>query len=200
MILQVNKKKKKDKKMIQSIDLTFESEVEELINQEKQSLFSSENFGRKSGKTTLIARLAKKYNLPIITRISAEKNIYKHHNVYSIERDFGKLNGINVDLVLVDDISEYEVELLGRAGLKVIGFVSNVENNKKELYEDYIEVSCVRKFEGYIVAQINQTQIHLFFDKEFKRDYDSYSEDNLDFLIDSAYLLDDTGKTIRKLM
>lgn len=74
------------------------------------------------------------------------------------------------------------------------------KSKTSEIFEDYIEVSIVRKFEGYIVAQINKTQIHLFFDKEFKRDYDSYSEDNLDYLIDSAYLLDDTGKTIRKLM
>lgn len=70
----------------------------------------------------------------------------------------------------------------------------------KERCEDYIEISNVREMKGFIVAQINNTQIYLFFDKKFKAEYDDYNKDNLDFLIDSVYLLDNTGKTIKKLM
>lgn len=70
----------------------------------------------------------------------------------------------------------------------------------KRRYEDYIEISSVRESENFIVAQTNKTQIHLFFDKEFKGNNDSYNKENLDFLIDSVYLLDDTGKTIRRLI
>lgn len=70
----------------------------------------------------------------------------------------------------------------------------------KERCEDYIEISSVREMEGFIVAQTNKTQTYLSFDRKFKKEYDDYNRDNLDFLIDSVYLLDDTGKTIKKLM
>lgn len=70
----------------------------------------------------------------------------------------------------------------------------------KERCEDYIEVSSVGEMKGFIVAQSNKTQIYLSFDKKFKTDYDSYNIDNQDFYIDSVYLLDNTGRTIKKLM
>lgn len=70
----------------------------------------------------------------------------------------------------------------------------------KELYEDYIEISSVREFKDFIVGQINTAQIYLFFDKKFKEDYGDYNRDNLDFLICSVYLLNDTGKTIKRLI
>lgn len=213
MILQVNKKKKEVGR-IEEIDFFFKKELEGIIKQEKQTTYSSKNFARKSGKTTLITELAKKYKLPIVVSTTTEKQYIRNESnpinsivddtykisVYAMDRDFDKFHGSNITLVLVDNITERDVLGLNKAGISVIGFVNDNNNFKNEIFEDYIEVSSVRKFEGCIVAQINQTQIHLFFDKEFKRDYDSYSEDNLDFLIDSAYLLDDTGKTIRKLM
>ena len=70
----------------------------------------------------------------------------------------------------------------------------------KERCEDYIEISNVREMKGFIVAQTNKTQIYLSFDKKFKTGYDDYNRDNLDFLIDSVYLLNDTGRTIKKIM
>ena len=70
----------------------------------------------------------------------------------------------------------------------------------KKRYEDHIEISIVREMEDFVVAQINTSQIHLFFDKKFKEEYDDYNKDNQDFLIHSVYLLNDTGRTIKKLI
>lgn len=213
MILQVNKVTK-DVDTMEEINSLFKAELEGIIKQKKQTTYSSKKFGRKSGKTTLITELAKKYKLPIVVSTTAEKQHIRNKNnpinsivddtykisVYAMDRDFDKFHGSNITLVLVDNITEGDVLGLNSAGISVIGFINNKQNDKNKIYEDYIEISSVRKMKDFVVAEINKSQIYLFFDKEFKVGQDGYNYDNQDFYIDSAYLLDDTGKTIRKLM
>ncbi|HJG54994.1 MAG TPA: hypothetical protein K8V95_07320 [Staphylococcus arlettae] len=206
MILQVNKKKQEDKDVFQSINLIFESKVEELIKQEKQSTFSSKSFGRKSGKTTLITRLAKKYDLPIVVSHNVEKEHIKNNNInrdniYSMDKDFGEFHGSNITLVLVDNITERDVLGLNNAGISVIGFVNYKQNNDNKTHEDYLEISSIEQNEHFITAHTGFGEVVLSKDKQFKSSNDGfYNQNNLNAEIDSVYLLDNTGKTIKKIM
>lgn len=87
-----------------------------------------------------------------------------------------------------------------------------------EIYEDYMDINSIQKNEDGFIASLPNAKIFLSRSREFQQIYtqkvhkvsedssvkmtkrDEYNEDNLDFYIDSVYLLDDTGKTIKKIM
>lgn len=215
MILQVNKVKKeldvskflnsegfvtneciKHDKIYKESELSLEEYLEDKIENETTKIFYRNEFGRKTGKTTLINELANKYNLPIIVPIKFMKNFYDTFNVFAM--DSQRLDGRGIKIALVDEISYVEYRRLITSGIIPIGFINDNYNFKKEVFEDYVEISSIIKLKNGIKARAKQYDMCLLYDKEFCND--SYGIDNRGFYIDSVYLLDDTGKTIKKIM
>ena len=200
MILQVNKKKLKDKdrpdNFSEDVFLDFCDGLQ--AYSKKQKLIPSSEYPRKSGKTTTLKNLAERYELPYISNLSNYKAV--RENIRLAEQ--------NNRMVIVDEVDTSTILELNKLGIVAVGIVQN--NNKNiqvspskrsktnEIFEDYIEISSVTKLLDGIEARAKQYDIHLPYDKEFYND--SYGIENQDFYIDSVYLLDDTGKTIKKLM
>ena len=207
MILQVNKvAKEKDYSnfldsegfISENAKMSLERKLGDMIIKDENAVFYRNEFGRKTGKTTLINRLAKKYDLPIIVSYKGFKSSYSYSNdVFSL--DTNDLRGRGIKLALVDEISYSENQSLRRLGIKTIGFINDSEKPKKNIYEDYIRINSVRQLLDGIEANAREYDIFLSYDKEFS-EYGSYNIENRNFSIYSVYLLDDTGKTIKKLM
>ena len=204
MILQVNKKRLKDKEAPENFsdDVFLDFYYELQAYSTKQKIIPSSEYPRKSGKTTTLKNLAERYEVPYISNLSNAKEI----------RESIRLAEQNNRMVIVDEVDTLSILELNKLGIEAVGIVQNNNKNiqvspsKKgkthEVFEDYINISSIRKMEGYIAAQTGKTLIYLSSEKEFDFEGDEYNQDNSrqDFYIDSVYLLDDTGKTIKKLM
>ena len=200
MILQVNKKRLKDEGAPENFsdDVFFDFCNGLEAYSTKQKLIPSSEYPRKSGKTTTLKYLAERYKMPYISNLSNTKEI----------RESVELAKQNNKMVIVDEVDTSKILELNNNNIAAVGIVQNNNKNIKtppnmrsktnEVFEDYIEVSSVTKLSNGIEARAKQYDIHLSYDKEFYDD--SYGIDNQDFYIDSVYLLDDTGKTIKKLM
>lgn len=200
MILQVNKKRLKDKDAPENFsdDVFFDFYEGLELYSIKQKIIPSSEYPRKSGKTTTLKYLAERYKVPYISNLSNYKEIEE-----SIE-----LAKRNNRMIIVDQVDTSTILELNNNRITAVGIVQNnykniqVSPSKKgkthEVFEDYIEISSVMKLSDGIEARAKQYDIHLSYDKEFYDD--SYGMENQDFYIDSVYLLDNTGKTIKKLM
>lgn len=200
MILQVNKKRLKDKDAPENFsDDVFFDFYEGLESYGiKQKLIPSSEYPRKSGKTTTLKYLAERYKMPYISNLSNYKEIEK-----SIE-----LAKRNNRMIIVDQVDTSTILELNNNRITAVGIVQNNHKNiqvsqskrskTNEVFEDYIEISSVMKLSDGIQARAKQYDIDLPYDKEFYND--PYGIENQDFYIDSVYLLDNTGKTIKKLM
>ncbi len=205
MILQVNKKKEEDKNFIENgshevfddfIELLYSSDI-------KQRIIPSSKYERKSGKTTTLKLLAERHKLPYISISSKATDVA---NSISLAHQNSRKT------VIVDEVDSDMIERLNRQCIYAVGIVQ-IENKdiklpetKKhhkthKIYEDYIEISSIQSKSEMVTAQARDGEINLYRDKKFeqKRD-DNYNCCNENFYIDSVYLLDDTGKTIKKLM
>lgn len=200
MILQVNKKRLKDKDTPENFsDDVFFDFYEGLESYSiKQKLIPSSEYPRKSGKTTTLKYLAERYKLPYISNLSNTREI----------RESVELAKQNNRMIIVDEVDTSKILELNNNKITAVGIVQNNHKNTQippskrsktnEVFEDYIEIFSVTKLSNGIEARAKQYDIHLSYDKEFYND--SYGIENQDFYIDSVYLLDDTGKTIKKLM
>lgn len=206
MILQVNKiKKDVGVTPDNSINFNYKKELKKDLESaiESKKSFVKFNQARKVGKTTTIDFLATFYDLPIITSYKGGYN--KKNKVFTMMDNLEGLSGI----VLVDEITEKQNKLLEELGLITIGFVRKedftpdyIPLKKKEIYEDYIEVNGIQSTSDFVVARVkaDSEEIYLFKNKKFDEKYGVYNYDNQFYTIDSVYLLDDTGKTIKKLL
>ena len=200
MILQVNKKKLKDKGAPENFsDDVFLDFCEGLqAYSTKQRLIPSSEYPRRSGKTTTLKHLAERYKLPYISNLSNYKEV----------RESVELAKQNNRMVIVDEVDNSTILELNNNRITAVGIVQNnnkniqtpprKRNKTNEIFEDYIEISSVTKLSNGIEARAEQYDINLSYDKEFCND--SYGIENRDFYIESVYLLDNTGKTIKKLM
>ena len=217
MILQVNKVKQKngmnflDKHGM--IDDSLEEYLEMKIKSRESKTVSSAEIGRKTGKTTLIKNLGTRYNLPIIvSHKGVKKTNYRDYlnSVYSMEENLEGITDVNNSVVLVDEISCDNLTKLRKLGINTVGFINDKNTDEGKVYEDYIDITSVQRYEKSIVAKSNNEEFLLAADKDFHKKYsfdggrslleDDYNKRNVNYRIKSVYLLDDTGKTIRRLI
>lgn len=96
---------------------------EAIINKESLTLLSGLS-GRRTGKTTTIIELAKKYDLPILVDNGELVKLYKKSygvEAYNANARPGNLEGFDFDTFLVDDVYTNRLDLIRKLGYKVIG-------------------------------------------------------------------------------
>lgn len=98
--------------------------LEEAIVNNKSLTLLSGLAGRKTGKTTTIIELSKKYDLPILVDNEELVKLYKNQygiKVYNANARNGSLDGLDFNVFLVDDVYSDRLDSFKKLGYNVVG-------------------------------------------------------------------------------
>lgn len=96
---------------------------EAIINNKSLTLLSGLT-GRKTGKTTTIIELSKKYDLPVLVDNGELVKLYKNQygiKAYNANAHNGSLDGLDFDMFLVDDVYSNRLDSFKKLGYNVVG-------------------------------------------------------------------------------
>lgn len=117
-------KEKKEFKIKQHSNKVLVDMFEEGIEEKEHVRVNSNIVGRKQGKSSTIIYLAQKYGLPIVVQDNQYKGLIKKEDrelkVYNMSPS---VEGLDTEIVLVDELEGFSVDTLMRMGYIVIGIV-----------------------------------------------------------------------------
>lgn len=117
-------KEKKEFKIKQHSNEVLVDMFEEGIEEKEHVRVNSNIVGRKQGKSSTIIYLAQKYGLPIVVQDNQYKRLIKKEDRELKVYNMGpSVEGLNTEIVLVDELEGSSVDTLMRLGYIVIGIV-----------------------------------------------------------------------------